>query len=86
MQGSCALAHPPASQPPCQPASQPASQRRWEPACWRQQVGARTLCCLEVARTRYLSMIHYEYGLGSAAHGQQQASSGGAAARHRLFQ
>ena len=55
-------------------------------ACWRQQVGARTLCCLEVARTRYLSMIHYEYGLGSAAHGQQQASSGGAAARHRLFQ
>jgi hypothetical protein len=27
-------------------------------------------------------MIHYEYGLGSAAHGQQQASSGGAAARH----
>jgi hypothetical protein len=39
-----------------------------------------------VARTRYLSMIHHDYGLGSAAHGQQQASSGGAAARHRIFQ
>jgi hypothetical protein len=31
-------------------------------------------------------MIHHDYGLGSAAHGQQQASSGGAAAWHRIFQ
>jgi hypothetical protein len=31
-------------------------------------------------------MIHHDYGLVSAAHGQHQASSGGAVARHRIFQ